>query len=255
MHSFIYEGRIRHRRHRPVTHRFQYRLFMVYLDLAELPELVRRVRLLSQKRWAGLSFLESDHLAGQDAPLIDGIRSLVSNRTGTAPRGPIRLLTQLRYFSYYFSPLNLYYCFDPQGIHVETIVAEVNNTPWGEQHCYLLWKGNQTSASRHLRFSHPKAFHVSPFMDMNSHYHWQVSAPANQLRVRLQTTEKGHSFFDAELTARRRPLNSRQLARAMARYPIMTGQISAAIYYQALRIWMKRCPFFPHPKKRAANPS
>ena len=253
MHNFIYEGRIQHRRYDPIAHQFQYRLFMVYLDLDELPELFKRVRLLSSRKWACLSFLEGDHLTHQKQPLSTAIHETVESHTGRAPRGPIRLLTQLRYCGYYFSPLNLYYCFDPQGIRVETIVAEVNNTPWKEQHCYVLWDANRTSEGRQLRFSHAKDFHVSPFMDMNSEYHWRVSVPTSSLYVELRATENNAHFFDAMLTARRRPLDSFQLARAMARYPIMTGQITGAIYYQALRIWMKRCPFFPHPNKRTTS--
>ena len=255
MHNFIYEGRIRHRRCNPVVHQFQYRLFMVYLDLAELPALYKSVRLLSSRKWACLSFLEGDHLTHQKDRLLASVHELVKKRTGNAPRGPIRLLTQLRYCGYYFSPLNLYYCFDPQGHRVETIVAEVNNTPWKEQHCYVLWDENRTSVARRLRFSHAKAFHVSPFMDMTSEYHWRISAPTSSLSVQLSATANSDHFFDAKLTARRRPFTSFQLARAMARYPIMTGQITGAIYYQALRIWMKRCPFFPHPRSRVKSTS
>ena len=38
MESCIYEGRVRHARSTPAVHRFQYRVFMMYLDLGELDE-------------------------------------------------------------------------------------------------------------------------------------------------------------------------------------------------------------------------
>ena len=168
MHSCIYEGRVTHRRFSPVKHQFQYRLFMVYLDLAELPELLTRRSLISDYRSSCASFLRNDHLKDTPGLLNDATRELVEDRTGVRLRGPVRLLTQLRYFGYYLSPLNLYFCFDADGSKVETVVAEVNNTPWGEQHCYVLWEGNRAAPDAALRFTHEKSFHVSPFIDMDA---------------------------------------------------------------------------------------
>ena len=82
----------------------------------------------------------------QDTPLATSVRDLVESETGNRPQGSIRVLTQLRYWGYYFSPLNLFYCFDTEGETVEAIVAEVSNTPWGERHCYVLWEGNRQSS-------------------------------------------------------------------------------------------------------------
>ncbi len=253
MHSCIYEGRVIHRRCTPIEHKFRYRLSMLYLDLAELPQLVRRGGLISQRRLACASMLREDHLKHMSGSLDGGTRDLVESRTGVRPRGPIRLLTQLRYFGYYLSPLNLYFCFDADGREVEAVVAEVNNTPWGEQHCYVLWEGNRASVDAGLRFVHEKAFHVSPFMDMDSHYNWKLSEPGEQLDVGITTTRDGEPFFAAQLGLHRRPLTRWQLTRSMIRYPVMTARIAAAIYYQALRLWIKKCPFYTHPKKREAS--
>ena len=160
MHSCIYEGLVTHSRFQPLRHRFQYRLYMLYLDLDELPGLVGPGRLISDRRFAHRSFLAADHLSG-DRSLAAQLRQWIGEQSGQLPTGKIRLLTQLRYFGYYFSPLNLFYVFDSADQQVECVVAEVNNTPWGERHCYLLWQGNRTDDNR-LRFSHRKQLHVSP---------------------------------------------------------------------------------------------
>ena len=72
-------------------------------------------------------------------PLDSAVRDLVLERTGRAARpGPIRLLTHLRYFGYSFNPVSFYYVFDATDTRVETIVAEITNTPWKERHAYVL---------------------------------------------------------------------------------------------------------------------
>ena len=138
MFSRIYEGRVRHRRFSPARHRFGYGLSLLYLDLDELPQLLRGGHCLFRSRFSPGSFCRDDHLGDPGTPLADAVRELVVAETGDWPEGPVRLLTQLRRYGYYFSPLNLYYCFDPGGQAVEAVVAEVSNTPWQERHYYVL---------------------------------------------------------------------------------------------------------------------
>lgn len=255
MYSCIYEGTVTHRRFEPVAHQFQYRLFMVSLDLAELPSLVAPGGLIANNKFSGRSFLRSDHLFNDSQSLETEIREIVFQQAGIHPKGPIRLLTQLRYFGTYFSPINLFYIYDEQDEHIEYIVAEVNNTPWQERHCYLLWEGNGTVGLDELRFSHPKQFHVSPFMEMDLEYRWRLSKPDAHLSVQLANFEDSKELFSARMELKRRVLDRQQLRRMTFRYPLMSLQIITAIYYQALKLWWKQCPVYYHPKKQSNQDS
>ena len=242
----IYSGTVRHRRFTPRAHAFSYRVFMLYIDLGELDRVFRGRWLWSVERPNIVRFDRRDHLGPHDRPLDDNVRDLVAERTGRRPSGPIRLLTHPRYFGFCFNPVSFYYCFDAADHELETIVAEVHNTPWGERHCYVLpVDGDGT----HHRFRFRKAFHVSPFLDMDYDYDWRFTTPGDRLTVHMRNERDGERDFDASLSLERRPLDGPNMARALARHPFMTGKVAAAIYWQALRLWLRGTPFYPHPRR------
>jgi DUF1365 family protein len=245
MNSCIYEGWVRHRRFTPVDHAFRYRVFMMYLDLAELPEVFRGRWFWSSAGFRPAWFRRADYLGGPTTPLDQAVRDRVEAETGRRPTGPIHLLTHLRYFGYSMNPVSFYYCYRDTRPEVQAIVADITNTPWGERHSYVL---NVAEGSPRLRWRFAKTFHVSPFMDMGMEYDWRFSEPGQRLVVHMDSYESMSKCFDATLVLGRRPITGGQLARVLIRYPLMTMQVIAAIYWQAFRLWRKGSPFFPHPK-------
>jgi len=225
---------------------------MILLDLAEAPVLMR-TGLLSAGRFATRGFLRSDHFGDPREPLEKSVRGLVQMQTGLPVEGPIRLLTQLRSFGCYFSPLNLFFCFGGDGHTIQAIVAEVQNTPWLERHCYVLWDGNQDGSGIPGSYRHRKAFHVSPFMGMDVDYRWRLSLPGVQLQVGIEDVTRDNVLFRAALQLRRSPLSRRTLFGMQCRYPVSAIRIMAAIYLQAFQLWRKKCPYYPHPKHGPQN--
>lgn len=248
MHSALYHGTVAHARSRPINHTFRYPVTMAYLDLAELPELLRSVKLLGS-RWRPFVFREADHRFGETSSLEAEIRDTVERAMGIRPAGPIRLLTMLRTWGLYFSPLNLYYCFDADGERLTAIVAEVSNTPWLEKHRYVL----RVKPNNSLQFVHAKDFHVSPFMPMELEYAWDCSLPGESLGVQISLQQGGGKFFTASMSLERRPLRDKTLAYSLVMYPVATARVVTAIYWQALKLWWKACPFYSHPKKLSAT--
>ena len=133
---------------------------------------------------------------------------------------------------------------------LETVIVEIHNTPWGEVFSYVLDEGENTGTISEKSFSFSKAFHISPFMDMDMHYNWKFTEPGESLNVHMVSLEKEKEFFHAELTLERREITGKNLARVLLQYPLMTVKVIAAIYWQALRLRIKGVPFYTHPEKR-----
>lgn len=247
--SAIYEGWIRHRRLRPKPHDFRYRMFQLYLDLDELPELFEGRRFWSLDRPNLAQVRRRDCYGDPALSIADAVRARVEAETGTRPRGPIRLLTHGRYFGLTMNPVSFYYGFADDGATLEWVLAEITNTPWGERHAYFLPASGAQPRGRALHWAFAKAFHVSPFIAMQRDYHWSLTTPGDSLHVHMDVLDGGEREFDATLALERRPWNANTLASSLARYPWLTARVAAAIYWQAARLWLKQVPVQAHPSK------
>jgi DUF1365 family protein len=248
MESALFSGSLRHRRFLPVFHEFRYPLTLLYLDLSELDVVFR-------DRWfwsAGDSegdanlawFRRSDHFGPRTQPLDETVRDFVESSTGERPTGPIRLLTQPRSFGYVFNPISVFYCFSATTGEVETIVAEVSNTPWNQRHCYVLGKPGLPWESEH-RFR--KEFHVSPFMQLDQEYLWRSRTPGEHLSIHMESFEQNERMFDATLTLTRREIDTASLHQALFLEPLQAARVMVAIHWQAVKLWWKGVAYVPHP--------
>ena len=246
--SAIYRGTIRHRRHAPHAHAFRYGLYMLYLDLDEVEHAFDGRWLWSAHRRNVAQFRRADFLGPPDVPLADAVRACVRDATGTAPAGPIRMLAHLRYFGLSFNPVAFYYCYGADGTTLETVVAEITNTPWRERHAYVLPLAQAARTDKVNEWRFDKRFHVSPFIGMERNYVWRFQPPGESIRVHMDVFDGEEREFDATLVLERRPLTGANLARCLARWPLMTAKVLAAIHWQALFIWLRRNPVYSHPR-------
>ncbi|MFJ3486384.1 DUF1365 domain-containing protein [Pseudomonas sp. NPDC090202] len=244
MNSALYSGWVTHRRFSPRAHAFRYRIGMLYLDLDEQERVMALSPLAGASRLAPFSFRQSDYLreyTRRGISLIGAVRDILRQALGRAPLGRVCLLTQARSWGLSFNPVSFFYCFEQDG-SLAAIVCEVTNTPWRERYHYVLPAGSEG----HQHFAVAKAFHVSPFLPRDLQYRMSFSQPDQRLGVHMADWQGDLKVFDATLNLHRETLDRPALHRHLLRFPWMTAKTCVAIYWQALRLFVKRIPLVSH---------
>jgi len=269
MRSHLLEGKLRHRRVRPFTYAFEHDVFYTALDLAELDEVDRRLRLVGRNRRAVLGFRDADHLV---VPATDLAADLMTHlrAEGEDPDGwRVTLITNLRVLGYVFNPASFYLCRDRAGA-LRVVVVEVHNTH-GERHLYTLRTAvgdgppdavgdglppaavGMPPTSDRLDASMDKDFYVSPFIEMAGRYTVRIRDEATGVRIAIDERHDGELVLATSLVLRRRPLTDRGLLRMLLRYPLVTHKTIGLIHWHALRLWLRGVRFIRHGDARRAR--
>ena len=245
---YIYTGTVRHRRYTPFESEFSYPVFMLYLDINDLENVINKSIFWNINKPAVVSFNRKDFHGTEEVDLDTAVRNTVENKVGSRPEGKIRMLAHLRYFGYCFNPVTFYYCFNRNDDSVDYILAEVANTPWKERHAYVL-SSSQESDKSEIRLSMEKELHVSPFWGMDHMYDWVFSSPKDKLNVFMKNFKDGKHVFDASLSMDRTEMTKRNLLKSVFRFPFMTIKVVFWIHFQAFILWLRGATFYTHPSK------
>jgi len=247
MRSHLLEGQVRHRRARPIEYALEHNVFYFALDLAELDDVARSLRLMSRNRRNVLEFRDADHwpAAAADirATVLEHLRAEGEDPTGWR----ITLVTNLRVLGYVFNPASFYLCRDAAG-ELRVVVVEVHNTHL-ERHLYTLRP--QGTGARFVA-SMDKEFYVSPFIDMEGRYTVHVADDPGSLRIAINQRQGDEPVISTSLVLRRRRLTDRMALRMLVAHPLITHRTMALIHVHAWRLWRRGARFQRHGEAVAA---
>ena len=238
--SALYLGRVRHRRLHDPVREFSYPVWHALIDLDELPMLDRELRFFSHNGFNLTGFDDRDHMGPEPAPVRVKLETWLRQRGVETELGRVQLLTHLRILGHVFNPVSFFFIRDRED-RLRHAVAEVNNT-FGETYCYLL--GAYGSSIRH---EEDKRFHVSPFQPLGGRYRFRITEPGDAMTAHIDILREGTRVFDATQSAHRRELNSMTLLKTVVRHPHIGLWTLGLIHYQALRLWLRKAPFFTKP--------
>ncbi|TKB57642.1 DUF1365 domain-containing protein [Ferrimonas aestuarii] len=244
----IYIGKVHHHRYQPKIHKFAYPMYALSIDLDQLDSADFGPWLRVERR-SLIQLRHQDYLEGQGLrakAVWDKVNAL-GGEMSSDDQGKVRFVGQGRCLGFYFSPLNLYYCYNRSG-NLIYLLAEVSNTPWNERHYYLL--SYQKNGQREVVCN--KDFHVSPFMSLAMRYHWRIAEPCDGLTLTIENRDQNR-IFTAGITMQHTPMSSQTLKRTLRQFPAMTWGVVAKIYWQALKLFVKSVPLHTHPKKESES--
>ena len=290
LNSCLYECSVMHHRLAPKKHFFQHAIFMFYLDLDELDSVARKTFFFSRNRWNLYAFCDSDHVPFNSLAPSDGERARVrgsfnsheadkssehqdglltpalsSRGEGEASlktkvidylarngiqfdqRGRIMLLTLPRVLGYIFNPVSIYFCFDAAGAPVCSI-AEVGNT-FREMKLFLLQR-DELRGDVFEKLT-TKNFYVSPFSSLDLSFDFKLQIPGDKLDIRIDDRDGADKILLSTLTGKRAALTNSKLFWFTLKYPLVTLKVIFFIHWHAMRLWLKRLPFY----RKAANPA
>jgi DUF1365 family protein len=242
MNSCFYECDVFHRRLRPKQHKFLYRVFYFYLDLGELCEAERRLKIFGVNRPNIYSLRDKDHFqyGGEVRPIARNVREFLSQSGCPLEEGgSIRMLCFPRFLGHVFNPITIYFCHNADGSPHASVV-EVGNT-FRELKPYLV---PQTGGKSDFEVRVPKHYYVSPFSPVDLEFHFRLHLPDEKLRVFIDDYDAEGKVLVSTLTGQRRELTLANLAKFTANFPFITLKVIGLIHWQAFRLWLKRVPFF-----------
>ena len=232
-------GVVRHRRLRPAQHAFAYPTYFLLLPMRSLAG--RPCAALQRNRFGWVSFHDRDHGdGGPDA--LAWLDALLAREGVHDADGEVWLQTYPRVLGYVFKPVSFWYCHRADG-SLAAVVAEVNNT-FGERHCYLL-AGPDLAFGRELVAR--KVFHVSPFCQVQGGYRFRFMRTAERIVARVDHDDAQGPLLQTSVSGTLAPLTPQRVRAAFFGMPLMTLGVIARIHWHALRLWLKRVPFFSKP--------
>ena len=247
MKSNIYSGHVTHRRFKPIKHYFAYRTFSILFDLDEFEEIDKNIIFFSLNKFNLFSFYNKDHGSRDGSNLKAWVLKTLNDYNLDKNITSIKLLCFPRILGYVFNPLSVFYCYSDDKL--KAVLYEVKNT-FGEQHTYVF---EIMSDSNIITQKCSKKFYVSPFIKMESDYHFRLKKPQENISIFIKQVDQEGPILTACQIGKKEKLTSTNLLLCFFRYPLMTLKIIISIHFEALRLWKKGAKFIKRNTKIKNN--
>jgi len=235
--SSIYNGTVIHKRFKPKSHFFRYKVFSLFIDLSELNTLEKKISFFSYNRFNLISFFDKDHGNRDGLSLIEWVKKNLKENRINSEEIKIRLLCYPRILGYVFNPLSVFYVYD-KNENLISVLYEVKNT-FGEQHTYIFKVEN----GQLLQHNCSKKFHVSPFIEMNCDYFFKILKPSEKISIIINQYQLKEKILYASQDGTRVDFTSLELIKSYLKHPLMTFKIISAIHFEAFKLWIKGIRF------------
>lgn len=252
MESALYICKVMHNRLAPKKHSFWYNVYLFYLNIDELPALEKRLRWLSLNKFNLFNFRNKDHLQlpanapDQTKTVRQQLTQYLLEKGITLGNGRVMLLTNLSVLGYNFNPVSFYFCEDEAGNPLCAVV-EISNT-FREMKMFLI--GKDELEGTHFRQRVEKYFYVSPFIDLDTLFDFNLGIPGEELDIRIDDYDReGKRFFISTLIGKRKPLSNKNLLHYFFSIPLIPLRVMTLIHWQAFLLWKKNFAFH----RKAAN--
>lgn len=232
--SKIYTGKVIHKRFKPKEHYFKYNVFSLLIDLNELEEINKYIKVFSYNKFNIISFYDKDHGDRDGSSIKLWVKKNLRNIGIMTEDISIKLLCYPRIFGYVFNPLSTYFIYNKHS-ELISIFYEVKNT-FGEQHTYIFKAQDEKTVQNKCK----KKFYVSPFIEMDCEYHFKTLNPREQLSVVINQNDKDGKLLFASQDGISKDFNNKNLILSYLTHPLMTFKIIGAIHYEAFKLWAKR---------------
>lgn len=235
----IFTGSVYHQRREPHRYHFRQPLLMLFINTAQIETFAQKFGWLA--RLGIISCRRQDYLPDAQRPLTAAVLAALQQCSGIRASGPVYLLAQPRQFGNAYNPATFYFICDGGARHAAHLLIEVHNTPWGERFHYA---GHYAAGAATATSRMEKKQRVSPFNPLLMTYQWRYNQPRQKFFIRMRCLCDNKVHFQATLLLRRQPFTRRRLAAALLRQPFSAAFGLAAIYWHALRLWIKKTPHY-----------
>ncbi len=235
--SKIYVGEVSHARLKPIKNIFKYPLPFFAFNLNALEDLDKELPLFSYNKKNVVSLYDADYVKGFGT-IYEKVLKLLEDKPYQKEITHIFLVTNPRYFNYIFNPVSFFYCYNADD-EVVCIIAEVNNT-FHERHFYILDQENKVPDQNVWVFGKRKAFHVSPFNDMEGTYIFSFTEIAESIKIQILLNKEEEPFLFAQLKGRSQKLNHTNLRALLLRKPMTAMLNYPRILQQAANLYLRK---------------